>query len=364
MKIAEIVAFLDQKIPKSLQESYDNVGLLCGRPELEITGVLVCLDITEEVLEEAISLNFNLIVCHHPLIFSGLKKITGKSYVERIVLKAIESKVCIYAAHTNLDNLDWGVNKKICYKLGLINTRILDGKAGLMSKLTVFVPKTDAEKVRNALFDAGAGNIGNYSEASFNSAGIGTFLPNENANPTIGKSGILESVEETKIEVLVENHKINDVLKNMTISHPYEEVAYYLAPISNVNPLIGCGMVGSFEKPVLFNDLLTQIKKTFGAKSIKYTKPTKVEIKTVAVCGGSGSFLTQAAIAAKADIFITSDLKYHQFFDADNRIILCDIGHYESEQFTSEILCRIISENYTTFAVRISGINTNPVHYY
>jgi len=336
-----------------------------GSAANEVQGVLLTLDVTEAVLAEAVACGCNLIVAHHPLIFSGLKALCGRTYVERIVQEAIRKDITIYAAHTNLDNAPGGVNAHIAARLGLQDTSVLSPLAGMLSKLCTYVPLSHADAVRDALFHAAAGSLGNYTEASFNTNGTGTFRPGTGANPTIGTTGgNREQVEEVKIEVIVERHRQQATIKALAASHPYEEVAYELIPIANTNNQVGAGIVGTLTAPMEEQDFLAFLKNQMQTDCIRHTALRGRPISRVAVCGGSGSFLLADAIRTGADIFITADFKYHQFFDAEEKIIIADIGHYESEQFTPEIFQRLINEKFPTFAVLLSNINTNPVKYY
>ncbi|MFN8282436.1 MAG: Nif3-like dinuclear metal center hexameric protein [Chitinophagales bacterium] len=363
MKIAEIIQTIEDFAPISYQESYDNAGLIIGDKLTDCTGVLICLDSIEAVIDEAIAKNCNLIVAHHPIIFSGLKKINGKNYIERTIIKAIKNDIAIYACHTNLDNVRFGVNDMISKKLNLKNTKILEPKKSLLKKLFTYVPKNNKDDLLNALFAAGAGNIGNYSECSFSVDGNGTFKPNEIANPVIGKNGIRSTENEAKIEVIFPNYLEAKIVQTLKQNHPYEEVAYEVISLDNSYQHVGSGMIGELEITMEETAFLSYVKDKMQTKCIRYTSLLNKPIKTVAVCGGAGSFLLNQAILQKADVFITSDFKYHQFFDADNQIVICDIGHYESEQFTSQLFNKIISEKFPNFAVRISTINTNPVNY-
>ncbi|MBI2279986.1 MAG: Nif3-like dinuclear metal center hexameric protein [Bacteroidetes bacterium] len=362
MKIKEIIQLIEELAPLSYQESYDNAGLIIGDKNHKITGVLICLDSTEDVVQEAIDKKCNLIIAHHPIVFSGLKKFNGKNYIKRTVIKAIKNDVAIYAAHTNIDNVLGGVNFKIAEKLGLKNVRILAPKTGLLNKLVVFCPVSHVDKVRNVLFENGAGSIGNYSECSFNSNGTGTFKANKEATPFVGEINKLQVESEVKIEVVVESFLINQIVENMLHVHPYEEVAYDIYEMQNTHQ-VGSGVVGDLEVPINEMEFLNQLKKIFKAEGICYTPLRNKKIEKVALCGGSGSFLLNAAIKAGADIFISADFKYHQFFDAEGKIVVADIGHYESEQFTSEIFYEILTKKITNFAVRLSEINTNPINY-
>jgi dinuclear metal center YbgI/SA1388 family protein len=365
MLIKDIIAAIETEAPVVYQESYDNCGLQVGNADGEVTGILISLDVTEAIVDEAMVRGCNMIVAHHPLIFSGLKSITGRNYVERVVLKAIKNDISIYAAHTNMDNMYAGVNAMIAEKLGLKDTTILQPKTDTLSKLYTYAPANVADKVRDALFAAGAGHISNYRECSFNTPGRGTFRAQPGTNPAIGEAGgEREWVDEVKIEVIVEKHAEGRVLRALFDNHIYEEVAYELMPLHNPNQRIGAGLVGNIGERMEENAFLAFLKKQMKTDCIRHTGLKGVPIKRVAVCGGSGSFLLKDAIRAKADIFITGDFKYHQFFDAGGKIVIADIGHYESEQYTVEIFKRILNEKFPTFAVLLANSNTNPVKYY
>jgi dinuclear metal center YbgI/SA1388 family protein len=330
-----------------------------------VTGVLLTLDVTEEVVAEAMANGCNMIVAHHPVIFGGLKRIAGRTYVERVVRQAIRNDITIYAAHTNLDNMSEGVNARIASKLGLVNTAMLAPRRNTLSKLYTYAPADVAGRVRDALFAAGAGHISSYRECSFNTNGTGTFRAAAGANPAIGEAGgAREWVEEVKIEVIVEQHLEQKVLKALRESHIYEEVAYEIVPLPNPNQRIGAGLVGRLPEPMVEADFLAYLKTQMKADCIRHTALKGGNIEKVAICGGSGSFLLKDAIGAGADVFITADFKYHQFFDAEGRIVIADIGHYESEQFTPEIFEELLREKFPTFAVLLSKLNTNPVKYY
>ncbi len=362
--IKDIVSVLENLAPPVYSESYDNTGLLCGNRDWKCSGALITLDCIEPVIDEAISLGCNLVIAHHPIVFSGLKKITGSNYVERTIIKAIKNDIAIYAIHTNLDNVYQGVNFKICEKLGLKNTLILQPKRGVLSKLVTFCPKDKSAQVLDALFAAGAGEIGNYSECSFNLDGTGTFQANDKADPYVGEKGKRHYEPETRIEVIFESIKESSVMSALRKSHPYEEVAYYLTKLENEYQSVGSGMIGEFEKPVSQPEFLKMLSNAFNLKVIRHTAITNTEIMKVAVCGGSGSFLLKNALSAGVQAFITADFKYHQFFDADGRILIADIGHYESEQFTGEFIANELRKNLPTFALHLTKQHTNPVHYY
>lgn len=362
-KIKEVLQYLEEIAPLSLQESYDNSGLIVGDSDAELTGILICLDSTEAVVKEAILTGCNLIIAHHPIVFSGLKRFTGSNYVERTIIAAIKNDIAIYAAHTNLDNIANGVNKMIADKLGLINTKILAPKKQLLKKLIVFCPFDHASKVRQALFEAGAGSIGNYDECSFNSDGTGTFRPGTQAKPFIGNEGNTSFAEETKIEVIIESHLQNKILTALFKSHPYEEVAYDLIPLENYHQNIGSGMIAELSSEMEEMAFLDHVKKVMKVGSLRFTPLIGQKVAKVALCGGSGSFLLNEAKAAGAQVFITSDFKYHQFFDAEDSLVIADIGHFESEQYTMDLFKSLILKNFSKFAVRLTEVNTNPVNY-
>ena len=361
--IREIVSYLEKIAPSSYQESYDNAQLITGNPSDKVTGILCTLDTTEDVVEEAIQLGCNLIVSHHPIVFKGLKSLTGKNYVERTVIKAIKNDVAIFAIHTNLDHVSNGVNKRICEKLELNNTRILQPKKELLLKLTTFVPHEAKEKVLDAMFDAGAGSIGEYSGCSFLIEGTGTFTPSEKSNPQKGTKGTPHLEPETRIEVLLPKYLKNKVLQSLKAAHPYEEVAYYLHQLENENQEVGAGMIGELTEPMEERRFLDHLKSKMELNTVKHTTLLKKPIKKVAVCGGAGIFLLSDAIKSGADVFITSDIKYHEFFDADNQLIVCDIGHYESEIYTKELLRDLLSQNFTNIALYLTKVVTNPITY-
>jgi dinuclear metal center YbgI/SA1388 family protein len=364
MILKELISELEKFAPLHYQESYDNSGLLVGNFELSVNAALLTLDVTEAVVDEAIEKGCNLIIAHHPIIFSGLKKLNGKNYVERTVIKAIKNDVAIYAAHTNLDNVFGGVNFKIAEKLKLKNVSTLSSKKQTLNKLTFFVPVNATGRVLNVIHASGAGKIGNYSECSFAVNGKGRFRPEASANPTTGKISERSEEDEDRVEVIFPNYLSRSILEAMKSVHPYEEVAYYLQTLENINQHVGGGAVGTLGSPMAINDFLNHIKKNLAATVIRHTGLVKQEISKVAVCGGSGSFMLRDAIASGADIFITADFKYHEFFDAEEKIIIADIGHFESEQFTKELFKDIICQKFPNFATYLSEVNTNPVQYF
>ncbi|BAX79390.1 Nif3-like dinuclear metal center hexameric protein [Labilibaculum antarcticum] len=363
LKVRDIVSSIEEMAPLTYQESYDNAGLLIGSYDSDVAGVLICLDVVESVVEEAVKKGANLIIAHHPIVFKGLKRFNGNNYVERTVILAIQNNIAIYAAHTNLDSVKGGVSDRICDLIGLQNRRILSPVSEDLYKLVTFVPNNYAQKVRDALFVAGAGSIGNYDSCSYTSEGIGSFRAGEGTDPFLGEKGKLHLEPEVRVETVFPKHLKNKITSALLKSHPYEEVAYDLYQLENDNNQVGLGMIGELsvsEEPLLF---LKRIKEIFGCACIRHTEICKKEIKTVAVCGGSGSSLLSKAISQKADVYVSGDFKYHEFFDAEGRIIIADIGHYESEQFTRDIFYEIVKKKFPNFAVYISEINSNPINY-
>lgn len=363
MLIKNIVQKLAAWAPPVYQESYDNAGLITGSASWDCTGILCSLDATEAVIQDAIDTGCNMVVAHHPIVFKGLKTLTGSNYVERTIIKAIKNDIAIYAIHTNLDNVLHGVNKAIAEKLSLEQCVILQTKEGLLCKLFTYAPVNDAKAVRNALFAAGAGTIGLYEECSFNINGTGTFKPIAGANPAIGSVGNREVLEEVKIEVIFPAYLQQAVLSALFAAHPYETVAYEVIKLENTHQEVGSGLIGNLPEATDEANFLQKIKAAFGAGVVKHTPLLNKKVKRVALCGGSGSFLTRRAIAAGADVYLTADVKYHEFFDADGRIVIADIGHWESEQYTIDLLANFLHQNFPTFAVLKTGVYTNPVHY-
>jgi dinuclear metal center YbgI/SA1388 family protein len=364
MKVKEVLHILEELAPLHYSEGFDNTGLLVGDTNATITGILVTLDTLESVVDEAISNDCNLIVSFHPIVFSGLKKITGKTYVERVVQKAIKNDINIFAIHTALDNSWNGVNAMICEKLNLTNRTVLIPKKESIKKLITFVPIAESEKVRTSLFKAGAGDIGNYSNCSFNISGTGSFNPNDNANPIKGEKGKTHYEDEVQIGVPFQPHNQSAILKALFESHPYEEVAYEITTLENVNQHLGMGMIGELPKEMEEEEFLAFLKQTMKTDCVRYSNKLNKKVKKIAVLGGSGSFAIEAAKSFKADVYVTADLKYHDFFKAENTILLADIGHYESEQYTKQLLHSFLNKKITNFAVVLSQINTNPISYF
>lgn len=364
IKIKDIILELEKFAPLNYQEDYDNAGLITGEKQENCNGVLLTIDTTEKVVDEAIEKDANLIVSHHPIVFSGLKKITGRNYIERTIIKAIKNNIAIYAAHTNMDNIYQGVNAKISDKIGLINRSILSPIVGNLKKLVTFIPKEHEDKVSEAVFSAGAGHIGNYDSCAYKLYGKGSFRASDTANPFVGNKGEIHYEEEIRFETIFPAHLQNSVIKALLKAHPYEEVAYDIYQLDNEHHQSGAGMIGELENEVEEKEFLNKLKETFKVSTIRHTSFLNKKIKKVALCGGSGSFLLKTAIRQKADIFISGDFKYHQFFDAENKILVADVGHFESEQYTKDLFFDILTKKFPNFAFHFSEVKTNPVNYF
>jgi len=364
MKVEEVIACIEAFAPPELQEDWDNAGLITGQTFLTCSGVLCALDVTVDVVAEAIEKGCNLIVAHHPIVFTGLKKLTSKTYVEEVLIKAIKNDIAIYAAHTNLDNVLLGVSGKMAEKLGLKNIQVLSSKQKMLRRLITFAPNANAEEVRQAVFAAGAGHIGNYSECSFNTTGTGTFKAEKGADPFVGEIGKQHHEEETKIEIVFPAYLELQVVNALVAAHPYEVPAYDIFTMENIHLGIGAGVIGDLEEDLDEGLFLQKLKEVFGTPVIKHTTLTKKSIKRVALCGGSGAFLIGQAKAQGAQAYVTADVKYHEFFNAEGKLLVADIGHYESEQFAIDLLHDLIVEKFPTFAVLKTSVNTNPVQYY
>ncbi len=364
MKISHITSYLEELAPLGSQESYDNSGLITGNQDMEVTGALITLDCLEASIDEALEKNCNLIIAHHPILFKGLKKLSGNDYVSRTIVKAIRNDIAIYACHTNLDNYRFGVNYEIANRIGLKGIKVLKPAKGTLNKLSCFVPHDYLETLKSALFEAGAGAIGDYAECSFSTEGKGTFKPLEGTNPFEGQIGKLSEVKEIKLDLLVSTHRISSVLRAMMSAHPYEEVAYEIYPLLNENQFEGAGMIGILPEPMDEQEFLGHLKNAFSCAVIRHTKLLNRKVEKVAFCGGSGSFLLHKARAERADFYVTGDFKYHEFFDADSSIVVADIGHFESEQFTSNLLATNLTKKFPKFAVHLTAVNTNPINYF
>jgi len=364
MILKELINFLELKAPLSIQEEYDNSGLFFGDPTIEITGAILCLDITEEVMEEAIGKGCNLIISHHPMVFKGIKKLVHGTLETALLSKAIKNDLAIYSIHTNLDNIPEGLNGLLMRKIGIKDYQAIRSPKGLLSKLVTFCPTEYAERIRLALFEAGAGEIGNYDSCSYNVQGQGTFRASENANPFIGEKNVIHYENEARIEVILPNHLRNQVVSSLLKNHPYEEVAYDFYSLENDYLKIGSGALGELPMELSGKDFLTHIKTSLDLKIIRHSKLGSNPIKRVGVCSGSGNFLIHEAGAVKLDVLVTADLKYHDFFQAGDQLLLVDIGHYESEHWVKEWLHDALIEKFPNFACLISQVNTNPIYYF
>ncbi|GBU08268.1 GTP cyclohydrolase 1 type 2 [Bacteroidales bacterium] len=363
MKIKEIIKEIEAFAPLSLQDSYDNSGIQVGNVEQVLSGCLLCLDITEEVIEEALELECNLIISHHPLIFRALKSLTGKSYIERCIQKACKHDLVIYAAHTNLDNAYKGVSFRIAEKIGLQNIQILSPLSNNLLKLVTFVPTKSAEVLRKALFNAGAGQIGNYDSCSYNLQGEGTFRAGEGSKPFVGLQGELHFEQEERIEMALPSYLESKIVKTLLATHPYEEPAYDIYTLKNAWGRAGAGVIGELPLPETELAFLKRIKDVFKLKILKHSALRDKEVLKIAICGGSGAFLIPQAIANQADVFITGEAKYNDYFDVEQKLLLGIIGHYESEVCTKELIFEIITKKFPNFAVHFSNANINPVNY-
>lgn len=364
MIVSEVAEILESLAPLDTAEDFDNVGLLVGDPTQDVKGILITLDTLEEVVDEAIDKKCNLIVSFHPIIFNGLKTLTGKTYVERVVTKAIKNDISIYALHTALDNSPEGVNAKLCEVLGLLDPKVLVPKASGLRKLATYLPKDQAAELLKALHEAGAGHIGDYSHCSFQLQGTGSFKPLEKAKPTIGTKGKLHREEETQIQIVFPTHKTGAVITALNDHHPYEEVAYEIYKMENTNRHLGMGMIGEFKEALSEKEFMGLVKTRLNTGGIRHSAFSGKPVKRVAVLGGSGAFAIASAKAKGADAYITADIKYHQFYEAEGQILLLDVGHYESEQFTKALIHDYLQKKIANFALLISESNTNPVYYY
>ncbi|HEC43484.1 MAG TPA: Nif3-like dinuclear metal center hexameric protein [Bacteroides sp.] len=364
MKVREITSCIESFAPLTYQESYDNAGLQTGDPSAEVSAALLCIDVTEEVIKEAVRLDAGLIISHHPVIFGGLKQLTGSTPAERVIMEAIRQRISIYSAHTNLDAVHNGVSHRMAAKIGLSSVRVLSPLRGKLRKLVFFVPVDNAPNVRSAIFEAGAGQIGEYDMCSFNAAGEGTFRGSEASDPYVGEKGKMHSEPELRVETIFPHELEGNILNALVDAHPYDEVAYDVYPLENVYDRAGMGVIGELEGGMDETSFLDLLKKNYGIPMIRHSRLLGRKVHKVALCGGSGGFLLGRAIASGADVFVTGDVRYHPFFDADGKIMMADIGHYESEQFTTEIFYDLLLGKFSNFAVHLTEVNTNPVNYY
>ena len=364
MKLKEICSYLDASVPLALQESYDNSGLQVGLPEMEIFSALLTIDVTSEIIDEAVVSGCNLIISHHPLIFGGIKSITGRNETERILFKALKNEIAVYSSHTNLDIFDGGVSRKMAEKLELTNVKVLAPLQKNLLKLITYIPESYSDKVREAVFEAGAGVNGNYDYCGYTSAGTVSFRGNDNSRPFIGKRGEIHYEKELRFETVLYSHLKTKVIKALLNSHPYEEVAYDLFELVNGSTTEGLGCTGELSQNLSEKEFLELISVKFNSKGIRYSPFTGKNIKKVALCGGAGISLLKDAISSGADAFVTGDIKYHNFFDAEKKLLLIDAGHFETEKYSTEILYDLIIKKFPKFALRFSETNTNPINYW
>ncbi|MBP5687674.1 MAG: Nif3-like dinuclear metal center hexameric protein [Muribaculaceae bacterium] len=362
MKVKEITDAIEAVAPLYLQESWDNSGMQVGDQDSEVTGVVLCTDVREEIVDEAIERGANMIISHHPLLFRGLKKIVGRSYQERIVAKAIKNDITIYCAHTNMDSAVGGVNFKMAEKLGMTGVRVLDPQQGTQRKIVVFVPTEAVAMVEKAMCDAGAGRLGNYDNCTYSMNGEGHYRALDGAEPWAGKVGEKHSEPEVRLEVLVHKALCGRVVAAMIKAHPYEEPAFDIIALENGDKYAGLGVIGDVE-PQDARGFLEKVKNAFEVEAVRYSGNLDRQVRRVAMCGGAGADFIGLAMSQGADVYITGDMKYHEFQGNEERIILADIGHYESEHYTKEIFYDIISKKNPNFAVDFAKSEKNQVKY-
>lgn len=363
MLVSDIIAAIEEYAPLSLQESYDNSGLQVGDRAQVVTAVLLCTDVTEEIIGEAVARGANLIISHHPLLFHGLKHLTGRNPIERIVRAAVKRDIAIYSSHTSMDNATGGVSFKMAEKIGLGNVSVMLPQPGQLYKLVVFVPIKEAARVRDAMFAAGAGRLGDYDSCSYALEGKGSFRALAGAHPWVGSIDELHHEDEMRLEVLVMRNCKDAVVQAMLRSHPYEEPAYDLIELDNPSKYTGSGVVGDTQQPIEAAEFLNSLKTAFGTAMVRYAGNIHQMISRVALCGGAGADFIGDAVAAHADIYVTGDVKYHEFTSYCDKILIADIGHYESEHFTKEIFYDIIQKKFPNFATYYAELEKNPINY-
>jgi len=365
MTIKQVTQFLEQKFPLYLQEDFDNCGVQCGDVRQEITGAMVCFEMSEQVIDEAIAEGCNLVISHHPLILKrGITKILPTDRVGAMICKALAHNMVLYSMHTNIDSGVGGGNDVFAEKLNLQNVKVLEPHKGLYRKLVVFVPKENAEALKSALFEIGCGVQGNYDSCGYTVHGQGQFRPLKGANPHIGEENQLEHVEEERIEMIYPTGLQRTVVQAIYEHHPYEEPAFDLLPLENESRTIGLGRIGELPKVMPVSEFLECLKDKLGFEHCRYAGDTTKMIHKVAVCGGGGSSFIDLAIASGADAYVSGDFKYHDFFKSHSGTLLVDIGHYEGEYFIKNIIHQQIKENFTNFAALISKMEKVEVKYF
>lgn len=364
LPLKTLLAGLEQWVPFVWQENYDNAGLILGDPNQQIRKALVCFDVTPEVVDEAVRNEADLILSHHPAIFKGIKRINPASRLGYMLKQSLCHDIAWCALHTNLDNTLSGVNSWLCEHLGLQEVRPLVPLQGIYGKLQVYVPEAYAEKLRQALAEAGCGAGTKYDTCSYTSRGEGRFRAGSQAHPFTGRIGELHCEAECKIECLYPLHKTRQVLDVLRTNHPYEEPAFDLLPLQNEAVEQGAGAIGILPETMQERELLDKLKELTGVHCIRHSGFQGRRIKKIALCGGSGGSFIANACGQKADVYITGDLKYHDFTDTEPGTWLVDIGHFESEKFAMELIFRFIRKNFPNFAVSISEQAKNPVSFY
>ena len=364
MKIKEVIQFLEQKFPLHWQEDFDNCGVQCGDKERELTGIVVCFDMSEAVIDEALAQGSNMVISHHPIIYKhGLKKIEPTNRVGKIIYKALENKILLYSMHTNIDSGKAGGNVLFAKKLELQNLSVLVPKENQFCKLVVFVPAENSALLKEAMFKIGCGNIGNYSHCSYSCEGIGSFKPLTGVNPHIGKHNRLERVDEERIEMIFPKNIKRQVIETLYGHHPYEEPAFDIITLENQNREVGLGRIGLLPTSMLAKDFILYIKEKLNLDFVKFSGNRDAEIKKVAVCGGGGASFISEALTAGVNAYITGDLKYHDFFIPENKMLLIDIGHFEGEHFIREIITSLLQENFNTFATHFTEVEIPVIHH-
>ena len=365
MTVGDLCGWLEQRAPLRFQEDYDNSGLLVGQRSWTVTGVLCCLDADEAVVHEAVARGCNVVLSHHPIVFKGLKRLTGATAVERTVALALKHNVALYAGHTNWDSIQGGVSFSLAQRLGLVAPRIMMPRGGELLNLVVYVPAEHASPVAEAAFGAGAGRIGAYDECHFSGSGTGTFRPLDGAQPFVGQIGVREVADEHRLEFVLPKHRKSAVQQAVWAAHPYEEVAHSWISLDNSWSEVGYGAVGNLPEPIRLGDFLAVCAAQLGAESVRYSTSSLDRIvQRIAVCGGSGAEFAGAAAAAGADAYVTGDLKYHGFQDPPGGLVLVDVGHGESERPFIDDWAELIRSEFVTFAVLISETDNRPVRTY
>lgn len=366
VKCKNITRLMDMIAPPSLASSWDNVGLLIGDEEAFVSSLLISLDVNHDVIDEAVESGSNLIITHHPVIFSPIKSLNVKNYRENMIHRIIYNKINVFSAHTNLDASQYGINDFLAKKLGLRDVELLEKSySEKLYKIAVYVPQGYEDRVRDAMISMGAGSLGNYRGCTFSTEGTGTFMPLEGSAPFIGKKGVMEYVKETRIETIASSDNLDAVVDSMLKAHPYEEVAYDVFSLLKCEKEYGFGRIGYLKSPVSLETLCNVVKQVLHIDSVDVTGPLHKEIKKVAICSGSGGDFIKRAYDAGCDAYITGDIKYHQACDArDMGLSLIDGGHFATENIYMAELYNYMKEqlsrkNYDVNII-LSKKNSNP----